>query len=258
MRKLRIMSLAVALTVAAGLTIYWRGTPELATAIQPDSTALHVSAGRQAPVADRDVARERIEVSFESDPDSVKGSPEEEPNDPIRNLKRSLARGELTRASHGSEYDEAISRVALDTIRKTLESQASSRAAEFSGFPSWESLESTLTQLKQDDPFLAAQLGVLIDASVGASGYVEQCSIQAWDDPLHLEVWDPDSDHDGAVWAEPRAHPDAGLLKYQAATRVGDRAFRLHFDSYFFPSLEAELDSLKLRKADFWERMRAR
>jgi hypothetical protein len=175
--------------------------------------------------------------------------------DPIRSFKAKLVRGELTRSEHGSAYEEALLSIAQDTILKTLESQIDSRTASFLGFKSWNSLESMLTRLESESPYLAAQLEDLAEVSAAASSSVETYSMQAFMDPFHLESWDPDSGSERPVWGDSREHSGESLLKFQAATRIGDRVYKLHFDSFFFPALDVSLTDLRARKTEFWEQV---
>ncbi len=109
-----------------------------------------------------------------------------------------------------------------------------------------------LGELEVGDRVGHVLLTQLVNGAMGASGRVETCALGAWDDPLHLEVHDPDDDsHDQELWLSQRRTGERGLYRFVFSTRVGDRQFDLHFDSAFFPGLEEDLKSLDQTKVAY-------
>ena len=171
-------------------------------------------------------------------------------------MKRLYVDG-ITRNTHPREYAQVILELAKEGIGRGLGNKGRRTAAMFCGYPSWDQLQDELTTLESSDPTRAVELTNLLNAGLGAAATAEYYSLQACSDPFHFEVSDPESP-DGpqlrVSWLSSRETGEVGLYRFSTATTIGDRSFTLHFDSQFFPELEAELVALQALKEEYWLR----
>ena len=166
--------------------------------------------------------------------------------------------GELTREEFGEGYDQLIREMALERASGNIALGESNRAASFCGFQKWEDVETLLASEEPAAELIRTDLEELAATSLSAAEKVTKLVDDAWWRDDCVQVVDFEAPEDGRDWLESRGYgAEKGLLVFQTATKVGDRGFRLHFDSSRFPSLEWELMVIQSKKDALWERMGA-
>lgn len=165
-----------------------------------------------------------------------------------------LRAGIATRESVGAAYDSLIRELARGDCLANVEVQLEGRAADFCGFDNWQQIEQFIETAKPEQADLVPLLRDLSAKALEVSASANECYARAWGEGRHVEVWDPNSDHDRDAWRSDNGYNDRrGALRSSTTTSVGDRVFSLHFDSHFFPQLDVAVREIQAEREAFWE-----
>lgn len=166
-----------------------------------------------------------------------------------------LRSGHVKRSAVGPEYDNKIAAIARQSCVGNATAGARTRAASMCGFENWELVEMALASEDQQLSTLRPSLEQLAEKALRLANEIPNYVHECWDRGRTIEVWNPaDTSHDRRQWAEERGvSKRRGNLFFYTSTRVGDRSFTLHFDSFDFPALDGELQNLKELKLQYWD-----
>ncbi len=167
-------------------------------------------------------------------------------------LKQAVYGGGLSRQDNPYAYAAAIVDLAQMTLKDQIDRQNNGRTAWFAGFASESDMLTIQANLEVENQELAGRLVKLVSESRSASLSAALCAKGALFDPLHLEMFDYEHLETSEVWRQRRDIGISSQYSFGMATSAGDRGFRLHFDSAFFPELEVTLLRLVEQKNAFW------
>lgn len=174
-------------------------------------------------------------------------NPEE--SDEISKLRRAVFSGKLSRDASPGEYDAAIRKISVASATGSLRNDLEGRAGMLAGFDSWDHAMKTLAVVEARDPVAGQDLREIVDLALALSGEIERAAIESLEAERSVEVWDPERPHDPKGWKEVYGNPERGACRFSLSNNVGDRVFKLHFNSADHPLLNSRLLELRSRLA---------
>jgi hypothetical protein len=85
----------------------------------------------------------------------------------------------------------------------------------------------------------------------------QECRLAAWDEGFLVETFHPQQDHSTDAWLQERGLDVArGQIRTMRSTHLGDRVFRLHFDSTYYPLLDEEAKRVGASRREILRRLR--
>lgn len=165
----------------------------------------------------------------------------------IKNLWLRLDAGDFTREKDPVAYEQAQREVARWHLDRAIQGELYSRAARFTGLGSWKSIEEKLAHLEGSDPVRHQMLQHVVEKSLVASEMINETALANWDNGDLVEVWPKEGgSHDPKEWLLRRDLPRRPAHQFAVSTQVGDRNFRLHFNSSLHPQVDVVLHEIQV------------
>lgn len=156
----------------------------------------------------------------------------------------------------GSDAErKAAKAYSAELMKRVMNARFEVRAAKFGGYASWESAQAELARLKLEDIASHRILSAILDDAIALVGLIDETALLAMQDPVMMEEWHADQSHDSTAWLSERYLPRDSHVSFSLSNGARDWSFCLHYNSIYFPEVEALALTLGERRRDLKARL---